>query len=240
MESDIFSSLPFNNYLLSYAIFSTVYDYFYPAFDAVLFTTWIVRLKLVQISILITSIFIATTLALAMDNVQTSGSSSLATCKNSQQTRATNKKVGWQWCPEDILWSIYEKLGLESIRWNSTAYYYISKKFDEKFCSKFGLAAYSTACKRWEEFFEPLLYQCLTLTQYCVYRFSRITRTHHLIEHISLRIEHYLTACAECHGSFSDSEYIVYDNATALHIERLLAILSTWQRNPSTDIQRLT
>jgi hypothetical protein len=80
----------------------------------------------------------------------------------------------------------------------------------------------------------------LKLTQYCLYRFSRITRIHHLIERISLRIQHYLTCCEECYRSFSDSEYIIFDKATALHIERLLAILNTWQRNPSTDIQRLT
>lgn len=95
---------------------------------------------------------------LDMVNVQVSGSSGFQIPREIPPMQTTSQRSKWQWCPEDILWLIYEELDPESTGPKITQYDYISGKYKQVPSFKTGLAAYSAVCKRWQEFFEPLLY----------------------------------------------------------------------------------
>lgn len=156
--------------------------------------------------------------------------------------KTLQEQGGWQWCLDDIFWSIYKELDLEyTWQWDYDSGLTMWRY--KKVHRKAGLAAYSIVCKGWQGFFEPLLYRHLQLTPKCLHRLSRIPKTQNFVQHIHFRIEHWTYDCIYCHDltRYPAYEYAPIDHkATAMHIEMLLTLLNKWQRNPCISTQRLT
>ena len=149
-----------------------------------------------------------------------------------------HRRSWWQWCPEDILWLTYKELDFKS---TGSEYDYILEKYKPVPSFKTGLAAYSAVCKRWQVFFERLIYRYLELTQESLYKISKISRAKDFIRHINFRIERKLYECAKCYGSWSNSQRVAtYEKASALYLERLFGILSRWETDQSVANQKVS
>lgn len=97
---------------------------------------------------------------------------------------------------------------------------------------KQGLSRLAGVCKDWQHFFEPKIYQRLTLSHACLDAFDMVVRRQRgLVKHVWLRIELTAYNCPDCNywGTENDADNAIVADA----IKKLFSILSVWRDSPS-------